>query len=191
MAIATAEVKMGAYEARAAFLEYRDAVRKQHSKDDEALMRTYGTIAKHRRVIDLVATMRQAGVDSQGRPKLAIIRADGEIVFCDVWANGAARFSLDRWSNDRATRRYVALPGGTFPGVSASVSCRARVPMIPPRLRPDHALSGYHILWEAEWINAPKDPLLLRRLGGPFFAVVAQWDLSPLEQAILGAKGPA
>ena len=65
------------------------------------------------------------------------------------------------------------------------VECRARVPMIPPRLRADRALANYHILWEAEWINPPRDPLLLRHLGKFFYAVLATWDLTPLEQAVL------
>jgi hypothetical protein len=64
---------------------------------------------------------------------------------------------------------------------------RAIVPTVPPLLRPRHKLSGYTILWEADWTNeAPVDPALLKHLGGDLYAVVAVWDLTELERAVLG-----
>jgi hypothetical protein len=66
------------------------------------------------------------------------------------------------------------------------------VPHIPPGLRPAHHLRNYHILWEAEWHPvappAPRDPALLRRIAGDVFAVVAVWELTELERAVLGAR---
>jgi hypothetical protein len=85
---------------------------------------------------------------------------------------------------------------------------RALVPTIPPHLRPTRPLhgdrvpidlKGYVILWEAEWqldkTVPPGDPALLRRLGGTLadrtlprvrlYTVEAQWDLTPVEQAVL------
>lgn len=45
------------------------------------------------------------------------------------------------------------------------------------------------ILWEAEWQAVPpKDPALLRHLGGDLYAVVAVWDLTELERAVLGGR---
>lgn len=68
----------------------------------------------------------------------------------------------------------------------------AIVPTIPPRLRPPHNLSGYHILWEAEWgqedVLPPGDPALLRHLGGDLYAVLAVWDLTPLERSVLAGR---
>jgi hypothetical protein len=60
------------------------------------------------------------------------------------------------------------------------------VPLIPPRLRPAGDLSNYHILWEANWQAPPTDPLLLRHLSGPLYAVLACWDLTPIERAVMG-----
>jgi hypothetical protein len=66
------------------------------------------------------------------------------------------------------------------------------VPSVPPQFRPTGALSDYHILFEAEWQRVPPvDPMLLKQIGhaeSPLFVVLAAWDLSPLEQAVLRAK---
>lgn len=65
----------------------------------------------------------------------------------------------------------------------------ALVPIVPPQLHPKAALENYHILWDAVWTPAPPtDPLLLRHLSGALYAVVAHWDLSPLEQAVLRGR---
>jgi hypothetical protein len=55
-------------------------------------------------------------------------------------------------------------------------------------LRPDD-LTHYHILWEAEWtFRAPGDPILLSKINDTMYAVVAQWDLTPLEQLVLESR---
>jgi hypothetical protein len=60
---------------------------------------------------------------------------------------------------------------------------------VPPRLHPRGKLANYHILWDAVWTPAPpKDPLLLRHLAGQLYAIVGQWDLTPLEQAVLRGR---
>lgn len=60
------------------------------------------------------------------------------------------------------------------------------VPHIPPALRPARKLENYHILWEADWQqDPPRDPMLLKRLAGTFYAVLAVWDLTDLERAVL------
>lgn len=64
------------------------------------------------------------------------------------------------------------------------------VPAVPFHLRPKD-LENYFILWEvAKWEQypqptAPGDPLLLKRIAHPVYVVVAQWDLTELEQRIL------
>jgi hypothetical protein len=47
------------------------------------------------------------------------------------------------------------------------------------------------VLWEADWKVhpvPPGDPALLKHIGGDLYAVVAVWDLTPLEQAVLAAR---
>lgn len=64
------------------------------------------------------------------------------------------------------------------------------VPNIPAPLRPAFGLDGYHILFEAEgWHEykppAPRDPALLKHVGGDLYAVLAVWDLTELERAVI------
>ena len=72
----------------------------------------------------------------------------------------------------------------------------AMVPIVPPKHRPpgSSTLASYLILWEADdWTWAklpapPRDPALLRSIGGDIYAVLAQWDLTPLEQMVLSGR---
>ena len=93
-----------------------------------------------------------------------------------------------------STRRKVRIADGVFEGstwasfTSASAR-RAMVPLVPPPLRPAHALRNYHVLWEADWQQAPPaDPALLKHIGGDLYAVLAIWDLTELERAVLAGR---
>jgi hypothetical protein len=47
----------------------------------------------------------------------------------------------------------------------------------------------YHVLWDAVWTPEPPiDPLLLKHCGGSLYAIVAAWDLTPLEQAVMRGR---
>jgi hypothetical protein len=89
--------------------------------------------------------------------------------------------------------RSVYFPGGTLPRFSwngdRSTDAATLVPIVPPQLRPKHDLANYHTFWEVEhWtLCPPRDPMLLRHLGGWLYAVLAVWDLTPVERAVLGA----
>jgi len=62
------------------------------------------------------------------------------------------------------------------------------VPHIPPPIRPQIHLRNFHILFEVEkWNEYPVDPYLLRRIEGHLFVVVAEWELTALEAALLGS----
>ena len=92
------------------------------------------------------------------------------------------------------SKKNILLPQDTFDDATWNKRnhnpITAIVPLVPPRLRPKD-LSKYYILWEAEWDPlAPVDPFLLKRLTNRFFAVVAEWDLTPLERAVIeGTRG--
>ncbi len=68
--------------------------------------------------------------------------------------------------------------------------------MVPADKRPDKGqLHDWHILWEVDqWhdrsqtLTASRDPYLLKHVGGDLWAVLAEWDLTPLEMAILEAR---
>ena len=71
---------------------------------------------------------------------------------------------------------------------------RSMVPNVPPKFRPARSttLATYHVLWEVdEWKKTPRppgDPALLKHLRGDLWIVLATWDLTPLEQAVLAER---
>lgn len=214
-----ATIEMERPKARAAFLEYRRAVRERHDREDEAIMRGYRELAGGRQLLRLDETMRAGGVHTinapeqvwrDGRrvavdhevtvPRLALARADARNVWTfGVDAEGGCELRTKLELADSNRRDRVRLRAGTFaPGEPDQVSfwrprLRAIVPIVPPQLRPAYALSNYHVLFEAEWAldpPPPEDPALLKHLGGDLWVVVATWDLTPLEQAVLaGTRG--
>jgi hypothetical protein len=187
--------------ARGAFLEYRRAVvhetDRQRKREYQAITRGYQAIAKGQQVIDLQKVMHVAGLqDDTKLPKLAICRADA--AKCRVWMSneGGAEFGADVQPNfSRSRRRCVRFPEDTFEQIQRPWdrkpwrNATAIVPMIPPHLKPKVALTNYHILWDAVWTKEPPvDPLLLKHCGGMLYAIVAAWDLTPLEQAVMRGR---
>lgn len=186
--------------AREAFQEYRRAVRQGSTDPNDALLlESYREIMNGRRVLDVAQAMKQAGLNRDGSPRLAIIRADYKLCYAG-WDGPQLWFSHHGdWKFDRRIRKPMKMPVGCplrpnpfywngekhISNPANTWSGRAVVPSIPPRFRPDRHLRHYHILWEAEWESMPVDPLLLKHLGGTMYAVMAQWDLTPLESALL------
>lgn len=181
-----------------------EAIARQREQD-EAIMRGYRLLSLGRQIIDLRQTVVAGGVDEQHRPKLAIARADMTAVSLQVNADGSAEFrgrTADGWlkshnftHRDARTLGRITFGTDTFPRWAGSPTwfvAEAIAPIIPPRFRPAQ-LDRYHVLWEAEWRpeRAPVDPALLRALGGGLYAVVAVWDLTPLEQAVLAMRQSA
>lgn len=142
-------------------------------------------------------------------PSLAIAPADRDF----VWTNGIREDGGIRLQHRRAVASHNQkdvhrLPTGTFepsehrpawaysPNSYLDCACRiaAMVPIIPPPLRPDDSLAKYHVLWEADWKDVgdppppPGDPALLHHLGGDMYAVLAVWDLTPIERAVLAGR---
>ena len=186
-----ATIEMPKAEARKAFLEYRRAVRERHNAEDEMIMRGYRALSQGHQVINLLDVMKAGGEDDLGRPRLAIARADEKRVVMHRWADGRFQMGPDVRGSVRSPSRLFNFPVDTMP---REINPRTRqwqyaaiVPSVPPQYRPKADLSNYHILWEAEWTRAaPRDPALLKHAGGWIYVVLAVWDLTPLEQAVLG-----
>jgi hypothetical protein len=226
--------------AKAAYEEYRDAVRaapqakldeaqREYEQLDQAVMRGYKELARGNPLLKLNQTFAAGGVKEipvvarvfiEGHrqavesiaivPALAITRADARSCHCLPIITGDA-FELHAnewrgWGSRKADRTVIA--AGTFSGADEygsrglelppqpwSLQLRAIAPTIPPSLRPPHKLSGYHLLWEAEWAQeapvAPEDPALLKHLGGDLYAVLAVWDLTELERTVLSIRAAA
>ena len=197
------QIKMNRIDALQAYQHYKQAVhsartgtKKEWRRADAALMRGYKALSEGKRVLDLQKVMAAQGLRPDFYPKLAVCRADATTCFLQMGIAGSATFSAKRWS--RGKNQCVAFPEDTFPrflryGPNANRSERwnndveTLVPLVPPQLRPPHDLSGYHILWEVEeWRPVPsRDPMLLKSLGGSLYVVLATWDLTPLEMAVL------
>jgi hypothetical protein len=189
--------------AEAAFRDYRAAFMAERNRIDGELMRGYKALKDGKQLIRLSETITAGGVDEMGRPRLTIARADEAFSrFERGRRDGQVTFTTGpRWGNrfvSAADRRFV-LPPGTLPTVGEGdpfddgSRWMADMPIIPPRLRPRHDLKGYHVLWEPVWrlnrTRAPGDPALLKRIGGDLFAVLAMWDLTDLERAVLEMRG--
>ena len=174
---------------------------------DAEIKRTYAALAKGNTVIKALESITAAGVDADGLPKLAIVRADFPRCIVKREINGS--FYFDAWDGNarqrfwgqKASDKHIAFPAGSLPelrnpkgqnGWWSSNGYSAVVPTIPLPLRPRRGLENYHILWEVEkWdpVHVPRDPYLLRRLGkGDLWMVVAAWDLTEVERAALQSR---
>lgn len=159
---------------------------------DLEIQRCYDAIAQGRMVIRALASIAAAGLGDDHLPKLAIVRADAPECHVYMRSDGGARFSTKAWTRDDHRRCYVDVPAGSFPEQSRRWGRQfaAMTPLIPIHLRPRRGLANYHILFEAEWRPVPpKDPMLLRRIGyADLWVVLAAWDLTEIERAVLAGR---
>lgn len=158
---------------------------------DAEIAAIYKRLAQGRTVIRALESIRAAGVtQAEGLPKLAIARADTSQVWLhkngrDVWFADSRNANLWRASRSKRSKAAVAVLWPEFPELKR-YTYAARVPLIPVHLRPKRGLANYHILFEAEWSQRyPVDPYLLRRFGADAWLVVAAWELTDVERAVM------
>lgn len=157
--------------------------RGQMTADDRAIAAVYKRIAQGKLVIRALASITAAGLGADGLPKLAIMRADQRKVECRPSIE-VIRFRCTGRSRARDCNFSVPMPGANW-----NTPMRiADVPLIPVHLRPRKAIEKYHVLWEADWNQYPTDPYLLRRFGEDAWLVVAAWDLTPVERAVMSTR---
>lgn len=192
-------------EAKERLAEYESVVRNERSAEDEAIAMGYRAAARGFAVIDLPDVMSAGGWFDDGLPRLAVVRADATECWVRVsepWRVGARLpwalvFSDSQWAG---ARERGALVGAHHIRTTAAAPTKwsnkrwqahTIVPSIPPRCRPRRPrLSCFHVLWEVEtWDpTPPRDPALLRHIRGDLWAVVATWDLTDLERAVLAQR---
>jgi hypothetical protein len=168
---------------------YRTYKKHQHysAPIDREIQRAYQLIAQGRMVIQAIESVRRAGLNEQHLPKLAICRADAQVCH---WRTTHQRgdFGMDSWPrrNEHHSRR-VSVP---WPLITNNhPGGKAHLPLVPIHLRPKRGLANYHVMWEAEWTRVPPhDPMLLRRIGGDLWLVLATWDLTEVERAALATR---
>jgi hypothetical protein len=173
---------------------YRQQLRRRADAEYEAALAGYEALAEGTPLLNLTQVFAELEPDKNGRPPLAIARADRQQVRVSHLFDNSLRFSTLKRSSwgyqgslliDITARRDWDFNRGY-----------ALVPMVPADVRPKGNLKDYFILWEVEegWASrpfnaqAPIDPFLLQHLAGDLYAVVAAWDLTPLEQAIMTGR---
>lgn len=208
-----ATMKMDRDTARKNFLEYRAAVRERHNAEDAQIMRGYRAMSQGKQLIRLTEVIVAGGIFDDGMPKLAVAQSDTEFVYCRRDARGRVEFTPRDYVTSNMRKGINRFPEKTLPifdcrangcdmtkpmyqhhghYISGGSGLRAMVPNVPPALRPAHSLSNYLTLFEVDkWERAPRppgDPALLKHVGGDLYAVLAVWDLTPLEQAVLAGR---
>lgn len=182
-------------------------LKEQHADGREfnqACIKAYRYLSQGKRLIHLGHSIRSAGLDEQHRPRVAIAAADRkEVQF--AWegnrSTGVFR-TKSQWSPGRNSPRFSRGVDMGQPNRFKSyphhqyyyeVSGFALVPHVPADVRPRTGqLRDWFVLWEVEeWFDrpqrmtAPTDPLLLEHIDGELYAVLAEWDLTDVERAIM------
>lgn len=171
---------------------------------DWEIQRTYQLIAQGKLIIRALESIKQAGLNENGLPKLALAVATAKAAHIRRERNGSMIMSPsdDFWrvkhNHFRFREETFNFAAHSWPTYDLngkrywerSTDHRAMLPMIPIHLRPKRALQNYHVLWEAEWEPVPpRDPYLLRRIGkADLWLVVAHWDLTDVERAALATR---
>lgn len=193
--------------------EYRQAFEQSRSVEDEAMAQGYRAAARGLPIIQLSVVMAAGGTFADGLPRLAVARADAKTVRVEVAHpyrrpedEPAPRADLSftddpgsLWWGRGTTARHVGKNGVnvTVRGEQWASAPKQRtrgqtmVPSVPPRHRPKRGrLHGCHVLWEVEqWDPTPPvDPALIRHIRGDLWAMLAVWDLTALERAVLAQR---
>lgn len=180
---------------------------------DTEMARAYKQLADGVTLLRLAETIRAGGLVERptgwgkgytaALPKLAVVRADARRVYTlGVTRAGTVTFSAaltPEWrqlseARDNIVRVTGAFDEGEYKSrqTGSNTIWSALTPTVPPKYRPEN-LSSYHVLFEVEdWQREPqppgRDPALLKHVGGDLWAVLATWDLTELEAAVLGQR---
>jgi len=182
-------IEMPKDKALEAYRAYNKILKEKRTRQDEILRRGYKHLAQGRKVINVADALLKAGLDSVGRPRIAIARAHWGKCFMKVSEDGSCAFAESNnqfWRRASAYRCVNFSPGTVGEKRQSVTGYSAVVPSIPPHFKPTDSLSNYHVLWDAKWTKEPpEDPLLLKHLGRNVYVILAVWDLTPLEKSLL------
>lgn len=199
-----ATMTMPKAQAKRMLREYRARLLKKNDDELRAVAEGLKWMARGRAVINVSEAIGAAPLDKLHRPMLAICRADRtQVNFRWGARETVAHFSAERpWGSRGARGDSVTVDMGR-PNPHAEIGSdsinrwapargSAMVPMVPPdALKQAHtgttALGRFFILWEVEeWKpTPPRDPFLLQHLGGDLYVVLAEWELTELERAVI------
>jgi len=200
-------IEMTEAEAKVLYQEYADEIKERGDKAEKylkELKQTYYHLSQGRKVIDIYEVFKTSGLKDTGEPNLAIARADLKKVYFHKEAMGAGCFS-EKEGTWQTPADSVRLPSSTFANWTTipaptewdkerveieNPTLVSKVPLVPAHIMPSGTLDNYYILFEVtEWNTVPvaADPYLLKRINANAFVVLAEWDITPIEQAIMRA----
>jgi hypothetical protein len=189
-------IEMPEAEAKERLRDYQKMADTERTALDDRIRAGYRALARGLPVIRLSEAVTAGGWFDNGLPRIAVVRASA--TNCSVMIDGQDLVYFDgptEWGLNRGAlvNRYTVRVHVPRPVRVGRQSWRGStiVPIIPPNHRPNRRrLHHFHILWEVEeWEPIPpRDPALLRFIGGDLWAVMATWDLTELERAVLAAR---
>lgn len=187
-------------EANRLWKDYVEAC-KNNPKDKflQDMKKVYNQLRQGRKVVDINTVFQRSGLTFNGEPRLAIALATEKKVICIYQQDGTVKFlNTHAQSWDTSVHKKDVVIKGIFPEIPKEkvpqfrreLTLETVVPKIPASIRPGGNLENYYVLWEVdEWkMIPPRDPYLLRRINNNVFVVVAGWDLSELERAVMKGR---
>jgi hypothetical protein len=187
-------IEVSEEEANAKLAEYEEAIKQERSVEDEAIAQAYRAAKRGLSVVRLTEAVALGGFFDGGLPRIAIARADTQQCLVH-WSGDDLIYAEDaRWYANQGAlvgAHSVRVPMRDVPTVRHWRRAQAPVPLIPPKCRPKrYRLHRCHVLWEVDaWTQVvARDPALLRHIRGDLWAVLAVWELTDLERAILGQR---
>jgi hypothetical protein len=200
-----ARITMDREQARTKLRALRKQLHRRADAEYQALEAGYLALTEGKAVISLTAAIENGGFDAKGRPRLAIARADrlhvrvereGMVCAFDTsrGRRGGRRSVVGlRWS---ASMIVETVLHNAPRAENWRVTGYALVPIVPAEavalVRGSSNLRYFYTLFEVEaWSDSPvravpdRDPFLLRHLEGDLYSIVAEWDLTELERAVM------
>lgn len=183
-------------EAKEKLRAYRKQLHRRADDEFAACAAGYEQLAKGRALLNVADAIRSAPRDEKNRPRLAIARADRHQVHY-LESSGRDRFcaASSTW-NVKSPSLDMVFSGAVWS--TRPAEGYALVPMVPAdalEAAGNPALKKCFVLWEVEqWADRrigsrpDIDPLLLLPLGGDLYAVLAEWNLTPLERAVMAVR---
>jgi len=179
------ELSIDREKARETWRKYQEHVAYQKPYDAE-IAAIYKRLAQGKTVIRALESIRVAGINERGWPRLAIARADETRIQCNMNTGNTQAWEFTPGYPMRSKSRVLIV--GDVPRREGWLRLQSDVPLIPVHIRPKRGLQNYHILFEADWREYPIDPFLLRRFGGDAWLVVAAWELTSIERAVMANR---
>jgi hypothetical protein len=197
-------IQMDPAEAREQLRDYRRALHNRADAEYEAVARGLSALADGTPILSLTQALAATGRSNDGRPRLAIARADRRQVMFEAYGMGWCGFFSGRvgeWGwrarGNWGATSDIRVPGPPLADGEHPKRGFSLVPIIPAQVRNAVRFQAHRvfILWEVErWADTPlraepdRDPYLLRHLHGDAYAVLAEWDLTPLEQLVMAGR---